>query len=64
MNLSLLKSLKFWIAVVLAILGVLVGHGVIIEGSTAAQVVGWIVSLLGGAGMGAVAMKHAASADA
>lgn len=53
MNLSALKSLKLWIAVAVAIIGVLVANGVVVEGSTVSQVVGWIVALIGGAGAGA-----------
>lgn len=57
MNLSLLKSYKLWIAVAVAIVGVLLSKGVIVEGSQLSEIVGWLVALLGGAGAGAVATK-------
>jgi hypothetical protein len=58
MNLSLLKSYKLWIATAVAIIGVLVSQGVIVDGSTASQVIGWIVALLGGATAGHAVATH------
>ena len=52
MNVAILKSLKFWIAVVIAVLGVLVSQGVVLDGSLAEQVIGWIAQILGTAGAG------------
>lgn len=59
MNLSLLKSPKLWIAVVVAIVGVLMANGMIVEGSTPAEIVGWVLSILGGAGAGHTAATNA-----
>lgn len=47
-----LKSPKLYITLAVAILGVLLTQGVIVGGSTAAQVVGWIVAFLGTLGTG------------
>jgi len=47
MNLALLKSYKIWIAFAVAIIGVLVANGVVVEGSTASTIVGWVMGLLG-----------------
>ena len=43
---SALKSAKFWLALVAAIVGLLLANGVIVSGSLAAQIVGWITALL------------------
>ncbi len=60
MNLTLLKSLKFWIAVLVAIVGVGLTQGVVVEGSTPAVIIGWIMTLLGGAGTGHAAATNSA----
>ena len=52
MNTSVLKSLGFWVAAAAALLGVLVSQHVVLDGSLAATVVGWIMTLLGSAGAG------------
>lgn len=54
MDYTKLKNYRLWIAVIGALLGVALSQGVLIEGSTAAQVVGWILSVLGIGGAGAV----------
>lgn len=43
---SALKSWKTWAAVVVALIGVLTASGVILDGSTAAHVVGYVLTLL------------------
>ena len=53
MNLSLLKSYKLWIAVIVSVLGVLMSQGVVVDGSTAAQVIGWILTFVGAGAGGA-----------
>lgn len=52
MNLAALKSIKVWIGLVVAIAGVLVAQGVVVEGSTISEVVGWVVALLGSGAAG------------
>lgn len=52
MNTSILKSLGFWVATAIALLGVLVSQHVIVDGSTISTVVGWVMTLLGSAGAG------------
>lgn len=56
-NTSALKSIAFWASVIVAILGILVSNGVVVEGTTAAEIVGWVIALLGGAGAGAQVAK-------
>ncbi len=52
MNLSVLKTLGFWIATAVALLGVLVSQHVVVDDSLAATIVGWLMTLLGSASAG------------
>lgn len=51
-NLSVLKTVGFWVAVVTGIVGILLSQHVIADGSTVAQVLGWLLTLLGAGGTG------------
>lgn len=47
MNLTVLKSLGFIMSLITTIAGLLTSQGVILSGSTADHVVGWIVAIIG-----------------
>lgn len=47
MNLTILKSIKFWVAFVVAVVGLLVSQGVVVDGSTVSNIIGWAMTLLG-----------------
>jgi hypothetical protein len=47
MNTDVLKKPAFWIAVVVALGGIAVSQGLVMEGSKPAEIVGWIMTLLG-----------------
>lgn len=44
------KTVAFWATVVLTSVGFLMGSGLIVEGSTVYQVVGWLVTILSALG--------------
>ncbi len=52
MNLVVLKTPGFWAASVMAFLGVLLSQQVFSDGSSAAEVLGWIMAFLGVGGAG------------
>lgn len=52
LNTAVFKSIGFWIAVATAILGILLSQHVVAAGSTAAAIVGWLLTLLGSGGAG------------
>lgn len=52
MNKEPLKSFGFWGAIIVAILGVLISQGVVVEGSTVFTIIGWLMSLIGSLGAG------------
>lgn len=65
MNLSILKSVGFWVAAAAAICGVLVSQHVVVDGSLASDIIGWALTLLGAGGAGhKVATANAAQLDA
>jgi hypothetical protein len=47
MNLSVLKTLGFWAAAIPVIAGLLISSGLVLDGSTVDQVIGWILALGG-----------------
>jgi hypothetical protein len=47
MNKAVLKKPAFWIAVVVAQSGVAVSQGLILDGSKPAEIIGWLVTLVG-----------------
>lgn len=49
LNTAALKNWKLWLAVLAAVLGLLMANGVVAAGSTAAVVVGWVLSLIAAA---------------
>jgi hypothetical protein len=52
MNKEPLKTFGFWGAIIVAVLGVLLSQGVVVEGSTVFTIVGWLMSLIGSIGAG------------
>jgi hypothetical protein len=57
MNLEAFKSYRLYLAIAVALGGILLTQGVLVEGSTAAQVLGWLLTLLGSGTAGAQAVK-------
>lgn len=51
-NTAVLKSGKFWVAILAAVAGVLISQHVVLEGSTISDVIGWALTLLGAGGAG------------
>lgn len=47
MNVEILKKPAFWVAVVVALGGIAMSQGLVLEGSTPAAVIGWIMTILG-----------------
>jgi prepilin signal peptidase PulO-like enzyme (type II secretory pathway) len=47
MNTDVLKKPTFWAAVVVALAGIAVSQGLIVEGSTYSEVIGWIMTIVG-----------------
>ena len=47
MNTDVLKKPAFWIAVVVALGGIAVSQGLVMEGSKPAEIIGWIMTLIG-----------------
>lgn len=47
MDTSVLKKPALWIAVVVALAGVAMSQGLVMEGSKPAEVIGWIMAVLG-----------------
>jgi hypothetical protein len=65
LNTGLLKSPTLWVTVVAAILGILLSQGVIVSGSTLAQIAGWVLTLLGSGATGhTIASLNSAAASA
>lgn len=46
LNTSALKSWKLWLAVLTVVLGQLMTNGVVMSGSQAAVIVGWVLSII------------------
>lgn len=55
MNTEVLKKPLFWVALVVALGGVAVSQGLVLDGSKPAEILGWILALLGSFGTGKVA---------
>jgi hypothetical protein len=47
MNLSVLKTLGFWVAAIPVVAGLLIAQGVVLDGSTVDQIIGWVLALGG-----------------
>lgn len=45
------KTYQFWVVAILTVLGLTMSSGVVMEGSKAAEVIGWLVTLLGSLGL-------------
>ncbi len=54
MNTEILKKVSFWVALVVALAGIAVSQGLVVEGSTPATVIGWIMAMIGSFGGGKV----------
>lgn len=52
MNLSVLKSLGFWIALLSAVFGVTLSQNLVVPDSVFAEGIGWILTFLGAGGAG------------
>lgn len=52
LNTAVLKSVGFWIAVLGAVLGVALSQHLIVDGSTAGDIVGWLLTVIGAGGAG------------
>ena len=52
MNTAVFKTLGFWVALVTSSLGVLLSQHVVMDGSTLAAVIGWIMTFGGSVGAG------------
>lgn len=63
MNLSVLKSLAFWVTVVPVLVGLLVSQGVILSGSSIDHIGAVIVSILGVLGGHSLAAPTAAGSS-
>lgn len=58
-----LKSIGFWIAILVGIVGVLLGQGVIVEGSTLSEILGTILTIFGGGAAGHTIATNPAASD-
>lgn len=47
MNTDVLKKPAFWVAVVVALGGIATSQGLILDGSHPAEIMGWIMTILG-----------------
>lgn len=47
MNLSVLKTLGFWVAAIPVIAGLMISSGLVLDGSTVDQIIGWVLALGG-----------------
>lgn len=47
MNLSVLKSLGFWATAIPVIAGLMISSGLVLDGSSVDQGIGWVLSILG-----------------
>ncbi len=47
MNTDILKKPSFWVAVAVALGGIALSQGLVIEGSTPATIIGWVMTLVG-----------------
>lgn len=47
MNTDVLKKPAFWIAVVVALGGIAMTQGLVMEGSKPAEILGWVMALIG-----------------
>lgn len=52
MNTTILKTLGFWVALISAALGVVLSQHVVTEGSTIADIIGWLLTFGGSVGVG------------
>lgn len=52
MNTTVLKTLGFWVALISAMLGVVLSQHVVTEGSTIADIIGWLLTFGGSVGAG------------
>jgi hypothetical protein len=57
MNTLVLKKASFWVAVLLSLAGLAVSQGLVVDGSTASEIVGWIMTIVGSFGGGKVAAQ-------
>lgn len=55
MNTEILKKVSFWVAVAVALAGLAVSQGLVVEGSTPSEIVGWIMTIIASFGGGKVA---------
>ncbi len=62
MNMQLIKTPGFWVALVMSILGLLLANGVFTDG-TAAQVSGWVMSIATALGYKALSDKPPETID-
>lgn len=46
MNTEILKKPAFWVALIVAFSGIAVSQGLVVDGSTPAEVVGWVMTLV------------------
>jgi hypothetical protein len=47
MNTDVLKKPTLWLAVVVALTGIAMAHGLVVEGSKIAEVIGWAMAFIG-----------------
>lgn len=47
MNTEVLKKPAFWIAIAVACSGVALSQGLVMEGSMPAQIIGWVMTVMG-----------------
>ncbi len=59
MNTEILKKVSFWVAVAVALAGLAVSQGLVVEGSTPAEIIGWIMAMIGSFGGGKVVASTA-----
>ena len=52
MNTTVLKTLGFWVALISAAFGVVLSQHVVTEGSTIADIIGWLLTFGGSVGVG------------
>lgn len=47
MNLSVLKTLRFWLTAIPTLVGLALTSGLVLHGTTVDQVVGWVLAIVG-----------------
>ncbi len=55
MNTEILKKVSFWVAVATTLAGLAISQGLVVEGSTPSEIIGWIMTIIGSFGGGKVA---------